>query len=226
MGIPLVTPAFSRATKLLIPSALASVAVSILPIFLGYRMEQIVEDVQLSNARITLAREIISARRDIELGLRGYALSQDPKYLESYYSGRITLTQQILPEYLTTTPLKRLQASSLARIKEIDDRVMQVGVPRDGNLRAIVLESKETLDAAKRFVNETITREQRFVGEQREQLRTTLTATRIALAIGGFSNFCLLIFLYISIRQEYYKDLEKAATQILLTANSTHDAVK
>lgn len=206
-----------KIVKLLIPAALTSLAVSSLPVTLGYQIDRIIDDIQLSNGRITLAREMVSARRDLELGLRGYALSRDPKYLESYHSAKTAFTQQLLPNYLTTPTLKRLNAEAMSRIGEIDREVAVIVSGVDAKTNPLLLDSRATLNKFKRLVNETVAIEQQFVTIKRGDLRNTLLAVRISEFTGALANVCLLAYLYLLLdREGCKKDDEGDGGDLLL----------
>lgn len=199
-----------------------------------------------ANLWIDHTKEVISESRllrrilvDAETGIRGYAITKKPEFLEPYRKAE----QSILPQLVRLTDLVADNPQQQQAIGKIEQRVQTrlelltqvekiIEAEQDKNnspqLSRLFAEGKAEMDSIRQSLDRFQNQEWQLLDERQQTLAKINRITNIALVVSIFSilsGYALAVKLYLqSERQQKAKAAKlKAANQLLASRNQELD---
>jgi PAS domain S-box-containing protein len=199
-----------RPLQLFWPIVLLLALVSTIAIFSTYRLLHLYQaSVQSQQALIEL-EGFLSDLKDVETGVRGYALTNDRRFLEPYHAGKRRLDDRMrrLDELAQQEPslnghLKAVKPVALQRTELAGQVVEEVAAgTSNGELRQLLIESKTSMDQLRREVASAggVLRSN-FESRQRTVRRQAIAAS-LSLGAGVALSVAVLIWLFSLLRRE------------------------
>ena len=199
-----------RPSQLFWPILVLLAAVSSVAIFSTLRLLQLSDATARSHQSILELNGLLSDLKDVETGVRGYALTHDRRFLAPYNEGQQQLSRRIERLHDLAQSERDLAGHVLAlkpfadRRTALADRVVdEVSRGTDnGGLRQLLLESKSSMDELRRQVASTDNALRSAHQSRQRTVSRQAFAASVSLAIGVAASVAVLIWLFSLLRRE------------------------
>jgi PAS domain S-box-containing protein len=183
---------------------------------------------------------MLSALQDVETSARGYVLTGDPVFLESYQAAPVTVLR-LEEELRALTRDNPVQQRRLHELQAEVDLMLaasadQIALRRRGETTAAQERvadgrSRRAMDSVRQGIAELRAEEERLLRERTDRLETSTGRTQVTLGIGLGAALLLLSASFLRLRREVARRTELAAAlqrseeSLATTLNSIGDGV-
>ena len=199
-----------RPSQLFWPIMFLLGALSFVTIFSTFRLIQLSDATARSHQSLLELNGFISDLKDVETGVRGYALTHDRRFLAPYHGGKKQLSvridrlqelanseRELADHVLALKPFAERRTAMAAKVVNEVSRGTE-----NADLRKLLLESKSSMDELRRQVASTDSALRAAHGERQRRVSRQAVAASVSLAIGVAASVAVLIWLFSLLRRE------------------------
>jgi CheY-like chemotaxis protein/CHASE3 domain sensor protein len=192
-----------------------------------------------TNEILTKVEHILYSVSDLESAVRGYAVSDDPVFLNTFEANKRNL-YFVLNDLKTLTqdnPSQRIRIDTLGTLIDQKLRILDIAVSLnmnypDANLAHVFRDGKSAMDKIRSLTNHIKKEEQRLLAERTREVQTFSSTTPAIILISSIISILIAILSYLYINRDLHaraqaqNELEQLNAQLnesnaALTENKT-----